>query len=212
MRATLAAAALHRLDGNDEIALRAHLDGCAACRAELRDLQAVADALPLADIDHVSGTVPQPPGPLADLVLDRVARERTTRRARRRRLIAVPAAAVLALAAAIVAFIVVTPDPARTTRVAFPRQQALSASATLRARASGTEVKLHIDGLHDGDVYWLWLTGDDRRRIAAGTFRGTDTRTDLVMTAGIHLGDARRIWVTDEDDRVVLDAPIPRGL
>ena len=85
----------------------------------------------------------------------------------------------------------------------------MSAAATLRSRAAGTEVAFHVSGLDRGDSYWLWLTGDDGNRIGAGTFRGTGTPTDLVMTAAIPLGDARRIWVTDEHDKVVLDQLLP---
>ena len=44
-RGALGAAALGRLDPAEEIGLRAHLDGCADCRAELRELTAVANAL-----------------------------------------------------------------------------------------------------------------------------------------------------------------------
>ena len=44
-RGALGAAALGEIDPAEEIGLRAHLDGCAACRAELRELTAVARAL-----------------------------------------------------------------------------------------------------------------------------------------------------------------------
>ena len=72
--------------------------------------------------------------------------------------------------------------------------------------AAGTEVAFRVSGLHHGDYYWLWVTGDDGDRIGAGTFQGTGvTPTNLVMTAAIRLSDARRIWVTDGHDRVVLD-------
>ncbi len=90
------------------------------------------------------------------------------------------------------------------------RPPASSAAATLHSRAAGTEVAFRVSGLHVGDYYWLWVTGSDGDRIAAGTFRGTgSTSTDLVMTAALPLKDARRIWVTDEHDKVVLDRQLP---
>ena len=56
-RGALGAAALGGIDPAEEIGLRAHLDGCATCRAELRELTAVARAL---DHRHSSGR-PQMP-------------------------------------------------------------------------------------------------------------------------------------------------------
>ena len=52
-RGALGAAALGGLDPAEQIALRAHLDGCAVCRAELRDLTAVARVLDTVPVDNV---------------------------------------------------------------------------------------------------------------------------------------------------------------
>jgi hypothetical protein len=91
----------------------------------------------------------------------------------------------------------------------FASKSGISAAATLRPHASGTEVVFHVSGLHQGEYYWLWLTGADHDRIAAGTFRGTAAPADLVMNAGLPLSEARRIWVTDEHNQVVLDQLLP---
>ena len=117
------------------------------------------------------------------------------------------AAAVLVLALAL-AVLVPRSGPS-VTRISFPQTNGVSAHASLRARTAGTEVGFHVQGLHDGDYYWLWLTGVDGDRVAAGTFRGTPDATDLVMTAALPLQDARRIWVTDAENRVVLDQRVP---
>jgi hypothetical protein len=95
------------------------------------------------------------------------------------------------------------------THVVFASRAGVSAAATLRARDAGTEVSFHVSGLHSGDYYWLWLTGTDERRIAAGTFQGTEKPSNLVMTAALPLSEARRIWVTDAHDNVVLDERLP---
>ena len=73
MRGALGAAALGNLEPAEEVALRAHLDGCAACRAELRALTSVARALPLADPKRVDAGSTQAPRELGDLVLGRIA-------------------------------------------------------------------------------------------------------------------------------------------
>ena len=211
LRAALGAVALGGADPAEELALRAHLDGCAECRAELRELASVAAALPLVDPANLTSGLPQPAPSLAERVLGRVAAERTTRRARNRRRLAGAGAGLAAIAAAIVAIVLLVPGGGSTsgTRVVFASRSGVSAAATLRPRASGTEVAFHVSGLHDGDYYWLWLTGDDGDRIAAGTFRGTAGAADLVMNAGLPLSEARRIWVTDDHDRVVLDHLLP---
>jgi anti-sigma factor RsiW len=206
MRAALGAAALGRLDPAEEVALTAHLDGCAACRAEWRELESVARALPLADPAHLSDVLPQPPTDLGDLVSTRVARERSARRTRTTRRLVLAAAAAVLVVLALVALVVVPGSGSSGTPVAFPTRNGVSAHATLHNAPAGTEVSLRVTGLHDGDAYWLWLTSDDGNRIGAGTFHGSKSPLQMTMTAAIPLSAARRIWVTDADDSVVLDA------
>jgi hypothetical protein len=209
MRPLLGAAAIGGLEPAEEIALRAHLDGCAACRAELEELESVARALPLADPTRLV-TPAQPPAALGQDVLDRVARERAAARVRRRKRWAVAMTAAAAVIALVVALFLILPGGgSRDTQIAFPEHNGVSAHASLRARDAGTEVAFHVQGLREGDYYWLWLTGDDGDRVGAGTFQGTPNPTDLVMTAALPLHDARRIWVTDAHDRVVLDQRVP---
>ncbi len=212
VRGALGAAALGRLDPHEEVALRAHLDGCADCRAELRELTAVARALPLADVTHVTERAPEPSRELGQLVVDRIDRERVQARRQVRRRALAGVAATLAVAAAIVAAFVFAPaggSPGR--QVAFPQSGGVAARATLQAKAAGTQVQFHVRGLHDGDYYWLWLTGDDGDRVAAGTFRGNPAGVDVTMTAAIRLSDTRRVWVTDAANKVVVDTWLPSG-
>jgi len=209
MRATLGAAALGGLEPAEEIALRAHLDGCANCRETLRELSSVARALPLADASRLSSS-PMPSPALGEHVFDRVARERSVVRTRRRRRIAWATAAAVAAVAAIVALVVLVPgSPSPGTRVEFAAPAGVEAHATLRATGAGTEVDFHVAGLTVDHYYWLWVTGDDGERIAAGTFQGTARPANMVMTAAVPLHDAQRIWVTDAHNRVVLDRTLP---
>src|SRR5450631_1705507 len=114
MRATMGAVALGGADPAEALALRAHLDGCAECRAELRELTSVAAALPFADPARDAGGLAQPPPTLGKHVVGRLSDERTARlaarRARTRRRVAAVAATALAIAAAVIAFVLVVPD------------------------------------------------------------------------------------------------------
>jgi hypothetical protein len=209
-RAALGAAALSGLDGTDDPALRAHLDGCADCRAELRELTAVARSLPLADPRRGAEVAAEPPPGLADRVRDRLAQQRAERRRRhlRRVTVGVAAALIAALVALGAVLALHNPSPAMT-EVTFPTTPDVSARASLRERPSGTEVVLHVRGLHDGDVYWLWLADAHDKRTGAGTFRATQSPIDVTLTAALPLNDTRRIWVTDADEQVVLDSKLP---
>src|SRR3954466_9550844 len=193
MRAAVGAAALAGLDPVHEVAMRAHLDGCADCRAELRDLTSVARALPLADPARIEQATPQPSPGLAERVLDGVARQRARRRTRVRRRVLAAAAAVAVAAAIVAALLVVPRGTSGGTEIAFPSHTpGVVASATLRPRPSGTEVLFHVGGLHEGDYYWLWLTNEDGERVGAGPFRGPARPVDITMTAAIRLERARR--------------------
>jgi hypothetical protein len=207
MRAALGAAALIGRDAADDLALRAHLDGCADCRAELRELSSVARALPLADPSRFQQAAPQPPPALAQRVLDGVARQRVQRRNRVRRRTVLGVAAAFVAAAAIVATVLLLPGGSGGTEVAFPTAaEGVTAHATLHGNAAGTVVSFHVEGLHEGAYYWLWLTDEEGHRVGAGTFRGTSKPVDVTMTAAVTLSEARRIWVTDKRDAVVLDS------
>jgi anti-sigma factor RsiW len=213
LRGALGAAALGGGDPADDIALRAHLDGCAECRAELRELTLVARALAAVGVEALDAPPAEPSGTLGPRVLARLAQERDTVRSRRVRRAFVGAGALATVAAAVVALVLAVgtgggPDG---TRVVLPGVGGVRASATaiLRADEAGTEVEMTVTGLDRGDYYWLWVTDEDGDRLPAGTFRGSDHPLDMRLTAALPLEKARRIWVTDGNDKVVLDARVP---
>jgi anti-sigma-K factor RskA/putative zinc finger protein len=210
-RGALASAALGPMGEDEPVGLRAHLDGCRACRRELAELTAVARMLPAADVERVVDDPVEPSHALADRVLHGVARERDRRRAHRSRVVALAAAAVIALVLGIGAVVAVTNHNGRGpahTNVVFTSTGEGRAHATLTPRPEGTEVALTVSGLHHGDWYWLWLTGGNGKRIPAGSFEGAPT-SHLRMLSALPLADARRIWVTDDADHVVFDARVP---
>jgi anti-sigma factor RsiW len=215
LRGALGAAALAGGDPADDIALRAHLDGCPACRAELRELTLVARALATVPASALDAAPAEPSGALGARVLERLARERAEVHSRRVRRTFVGAGSLATVAAAVIALVLVIGNGGGTgpagTRVVLPAVggERATATATLRAKDAGTEVEMHVTGLHRGDYYWLWVTDGGGHRLPAGTFQGSDHPLTMRLTAAMPLSEARRIWVTDGDDKVVLDAPVP---
>ena len=84
----------------------------------------------------------------------------------------------------------------------------MHAQAVLFEDRAGTRVQLHVDGLDDGEWYWLWVTGADGKRVGAGTFSASSSRENLTMTAALSLARTKRVWVTDTNDHVVLDGRV----
>src|SRR5438067_1361126 len=103
-RGDLGMEALGALEEPARIALLAHVDGCADCRAVLGELMSVAGALDLADLSRVGeGEPPSPSSELGERILGRLQWERT---AHRRRGLRTAAAAVLGAAAALIVAVV----------------------------------------------------------------------------------------------------------
>jgi hypothetical protein len=209
-RGDLAAFAINRLDANETLALQAHLDGCAACRAELDELLPVAAALPATDGTRL-GSPGDPPAALGDRVIGTLAWARAGEKRRHRRHLSVVAAtAAVAVAAAFGLFTL--GGDLRTshggTSVAFTKEpHGVTATAVLQKREYGTEVALKVKGMDNkgDDWYWLWLTGTDGKRVGAGTFQVSDGEASVQMNSALPLDQARRVWVTDSANRVVLD-------
>lgn len=204
-RGDLAALALG-LEAADDA--RRHVGGCASCRAALAELREAAAALAAADPARVdAGDEPVDPA-IGERIVARIAREAAAARRRRRlRLLAV-AAAVLALAGAGAGALAgggggVDGDDATTVHLAGPT--GAEAEATLDERAWGTEVSIELRGLERGEVYWVWLTGDDGERVTAGTMAGTGADARAVLAAALPFDEVRRVWVTDAGDEVILD-------
>ena len=205
------ALAMRALGRDDELdaALDDHLERCADCRAELLDLSDAATAVLLVEPASPQDTSAAP-FDLGPRIIAHVNAEASRRRWRR--VAAIAAALVVFLAGGAMLFAArdrtERPDTAATTTVTLAGTDG-AATATLVGHAWGTEVALQVQGLSDGEVYWLWLTGEDGQRVGAGTLTGTGTPMHAVLASALAAGDARRIWITNESDEVVLDALIP---
>lgn len=192
------------LDEHERLALQAHLDGCAQCRAELAEIAPVARLLPRADPERVADRALPATG-LTLQVFTAVAAERHAR-ARRR---ITQAAAALSVAAAVALGLVVlaVPDPGRPVEFA-QAPPGITATATLQGRAWGTQVQLSVAGLGDGVEHALWLERADGSRVPAGTFTADGARTlTVTMAAALPAADAAALGISDDTGNTVLRTP-----
>ena len=182
MRVNLGAYVLGQLPEDESAALEAHLDGCAACTAELGELTPVAAAL--GDLrTHGSGAAADAPPPdLGDRVVAAVTDSaRVAQRRSRWRTAAVAgvAAAVVLVGAVAVQSLRSDDTPAVPLEVVDVQvdQPGVRASADLVNHTWGVEVKLHASGFDRGGRYRVAVLGVDGTRYPAGEFVGTGSRT-----------------------------------
>jgi anti-sigma factor RsiW len=198
-RESLGAHALGRLQEDERAALEAHLEGCAACRAELESLGGVARLLPLADPRHFD-TAPAAPPSLADRVVATIRADRRSRRRRRLRLGLAFSGATAALAAAVLAIFVLPGGNGGVPEqhVAFAAMPpGMKISAILQPHAYGTEIHMYVKGAPSGALCRVFLRGPHGTRMPAGTFRyrwGDDS--DAVLSAAMDLSRTRAIGVS----------------
>ena len=213
--------------------LRAHLDGCPECRAELAELAPLAQDLRLVDPDRLPGP-PAPPRALGEQVLAAVREEsvlrtrRERRQARRGRLRAVLAPVAAAVVAASVAtgatWQLTRPDAPPQPAVAVERLPLTVADAGLGAgvRAEGpavvvphtwgVEVTFAATGFADGRPYRALVRTADGAARPAGEFLGVGARElTCDMQAAVLRADATAFEVVDETGATVLVLPLPRA-
>jgi anti-sigma factor RsiW len=211
-REQLGSFALGHLDEAEATATRAHLDGCAECRAEFRELREVAEMLPLADPERLGDVTLRPPAGLAERVVSLVREERRlASRERRSRLVGVGIAAAV-VATLIVALVVATPsDPALAVTLDPSVPEATAPiEATLTSRAWGTEIRLDVRGLPAGETYAVWLREPDDERYAAGSFTvAGDGRHDVVLSSSLALDEAAGIGISDGGGETMLYGHLP---
>ena len=191
MRERLGAYVLGHLPPDEAAAVRAHLDGCAECRAEERELAPVAQRLALGSPQEASA-LPAPPRDLGERVVARVARERRShRRARRLGALRLSGAGALvggSLAAAAFALWPSgdqDPAPARQPARVAPAGEVVAfrslppgvkMRATVTPRAWGTSIAVNVEGVPAGIRCTVWLRRADGTRVSAGSFRYVDRK------------------------------------
>lgn len=201
-RLSLGAYALGDLPPDERAAMSAHIDGCAECRAELRELEGVAALLTLADPARIEQPAVRPPADLGARIEAQIAaetsREGRTKRRRRLRLGLGGAVAVAAVAALLA--IVVLPDVGGSS----PSEQVMFASvpngvsihATLEPHAFGTEIHMYVKGVSSGTLCRVFLRDAAGHTYSAGSFRyrwGEDSEAEL--SSALDLSQATEIGV-----------------
>lgn len=211
-RESLGAYALGQLPVEERAALKAHLDGCPDCRAELASLGSVAELLPLADPDRF-GAAPALPPALARRVTAAIGAER--RRMRRRRSLrlglSLSGATAAAVAAALAIFVLPGGAPSAEQHVAFRSlPPGVKIAATLSPHAFGTEISMYVSGVPSGTLCRVSLRRADGTAVSAGSFRyrwGNDE--EAVLSSALDLSNAEAIVVRAGERTFV--APIGAG-
>jgi len=196
----------------ERAAVRAHLDGCAACRAELAELAPLAGRLADVDPDRLDD-LPGPPPELAQAVLARIAAagarpaDLAARRARRTRWATVAAAAVIAAAAFGVGWLSrpLPPAPPLEPVAVEVAADGVRATADVVPHTWGVEVKLSGEGFLAGEVYRLSVRDEAGHEAPAGEFLGVGAQQlDCNLNSSVLREDAAGFEVVDASGAVVL--------
>ncbi|WP_245821379.1 anti-sigma factor family protein [Geodermatophilus pulveris] len=174
MREQLGWYALGHGTPEERAGVRAHLDGCAACRAELAELTPLTAWLARVDPDRLDEPQPAPPAGLGDAVLARIAAEGDARRGPSRRVLAAAAAVGIAAAGFGVGWLVrpVPPQPPLEPVAVEVTTTGIEATADVIPHTWGVEVRLVGEGFTAGAVYEVVVTDEDGTPVPAGQFLG----------------------------------------
>jgi Putative zinc-finger len=222
---SLGAYALGDLPAAERAALSAHLEGCAECRAELRELEGVAALLPLADPARIEQPAVRPPADLGARIEAQIAaesaREGRVKRRRRFRLGfggAIAAAAVAAVLA--IAILPVGGENSSAQKVKFASvPNGISIHATLEPHAFGTEIQMYVKGVSSGTLCRVFLRDESGQTFSAGSFRyrvGDDSEAELssaldlsqAAEIGVHAGGRTFVAPVDQATALVGGAEI----
>ncbi len=193
--------ALGHLSREERAGIEAHLEGCAACRAEADSLMSVASLLPHADPAHFEGPAPQPPPELGKRIASTISSERRAQRRQRRRRFGLGfggAAAAAAMAAVLAIFVLGGGGSSEPEQhVAFNSlPKGVKIGATLQPQAFGTEIHMYVKGIRSGTLCRVYMRGPNGRDVSAGTFRyrwGGDS--DATLSAALDLSRAEALVV-----------------
>src|ERR671911_2940431 len=173
-REQIGAFLLGKLDGVELTAMQTHLNSCPVCQAEVRELEPVVAALADAAPDRIEED-PRPPGDLEELTLAPILGEihSARRRRRRSRWSTLAAAAICVVVIGLAGFVgLLEPAVALVEPVPFSVAPGMEVEGHLIAHAWGTEIRLVVSGLRDGQTHRVTLVSKDGERVNAGTFIG----------------------------------------
>ena len=227
-REALGAFALDQLGEQERPGLQAHLDGCAACRAELAELASVVPDLRSVDPETLGEQV-GPPLELGWAIQSAVARERTRASRQRARRTALTSVAACAAVAAVLGSGVLlgqrtagpglpltSGQPSRPPVV--PMEQVVLrtltpgvtvSSAFLVAHTWGVELRFVAVGLRDQEIYRGAFRSRDGSMRPAGEFLGVGAkRLTCNMQSALLRPAAAEFVVLDAAGQLVLEASL----
>jgi anti-sigma factor RsiW len=197
--------AIGRLDPHEESQLRAHLEECAACRAESIDLAGMEAALGLVDPAHLDD-VTEPAIPLESARWERVRWERHRRvriTATRWAMAGMAAAEVEAIALVVVS---IQGAPAPTRTVALNGAPGVHASVVLTSKAWGTQATFEESGQKAGQVWTVSMETSPGSWWVAGSYRtlGSDGQVQVMLSCAVPADQITHVWVSDGAGHTVL--------
>ncbi len=212
-REQIGAFLLGKLDEGERTALQRHLDTCPVCQAEENDLEPVVAALCDAAPDRVDETR-WPPEDLQEStlapILGKMHRERRHRG--RSRWSELAAAAICVVAIGLAGFTwLLEPAIALVEPIPFSVvASGMEVEGNLIAHDSGTEIRLVVSGLRDGQTHRVTLVSEDGERVNSGTFIGMGDRPFRgTFNAALLRKDTERLEVRTPDGKLVFFAILP---
>jgi hypothetical protein len=211
-REQIGAFLLGKLDGEERTAMQTHLNSCPVCQAEVRELEPVVAALADASPDRIDED-PWPPGDLEESTLAPILGEihRRRRRRGRSRWSVLAAAAVCVVAIGLAGFTwLLEPAVALVEPIPFSVAPGVEVEGNLLAHAWGTEIRLVVAGLRDGQTYRVTLVSEDGERVNSGTFIGIGDKTlRCTFNAALLRKEADRLEVRTPGGELVFFAKLP---
>jgi hypothetical protein len=211
-REQIGAFLLGKLDEGERTAMQAHLNSCSACQAEVRELKPVVTALADADPDRID-EAPWPPEDLEELTLAPILGEihRARRRRRQFQWSALAAAAICVLAIGLAGFTwLLEPAVALVEPVPFSVAPGMEVEGNLIKHPWGTEIRIVVSGMRDGQTYRVTLVSEDGERVNAGTFIGTgDKPLRGTFNAALLRKEAAKLEVRTTGGELVFFANLP---
>jgi hypothetical protein len=179
--------------------VKRHVRGCAACRADYRDLLPVRDWL--GRMNPADGMPAYPPPGRPPLAPVRSLRHRSRRHW-------LTAAGAVIAAAAIAVTTAVSAHPARPGYRAFDPATGVHGQASLRATPAGTEIELTVTGLPAGQPCIL-VTVSGAGAAVAGTWTADNAGTaEITGASAIPVSQLTALHIEAPSHRLLLSIPL----
>ena len=197
--------AIGRLEPHEESQLRAHLEGCPACRVETVELAGLEAALGLVDLGHLDDGM-EPAIPLESARWEHVRWERHRRSRMTATRWAMAGMAVAAVAAIALVVVSVQQSPAPTKTVALSGTPGVQASVVLTPKASGTEATFRESGQEAGQVWTVTMETSPGSWWVAGSYRtpGSKGQVQVTLSCAVPADQITHVWVSDGAGHTVL--------